>query len=299
MRPGRRGRGSNRYARSRSTFQRSSQSTFIEPGDASGGSSTRSPCGGLHAGMTGDRSEFIACYTGIETGQSVVRAHDVGDPAQGLDRRVHRPTRSLHAAAPLRAVNALRRSDRLVVHRPSRARVGRRRRVSPACASSARTRARSTPSWRASGSSAGRLAGARTSTRSRRRSTSSRASSCSTSVGASTGSSRATSRSSRPASGTRLGNTGRRAGPVLSLNSPQRLDPARGRDATRSSSRPRTWPRMDAAAVRPAVRRPDPSLVGHYDGTPPQAEALAVRDPARGRAPAGRTRRSWPTAGSR
>jgi quercetin dioxygenase-like cupin family protein len=27
--------------------------------------------------------------------------------------------------------------------------------------------------------------------------------------------------------------------------------------------------------------------VGHYDGTPPQAEALAVADPARGRQPAG------------
>ena len=37
-----------------------------------------------------------------------------------------------------------------------------------------------------------------------------------------------------------------------------------------------------------AVRRSRASLVGHYDGTPPQAEALALTDPARGRAPAGR-----------
>ena len=34
----------------------------------------------------------------------------------------------------------------------------------------------------------------------------------------------------------------------------------------------------------------DPRLrnVGHYEGTPPQAEALALTDPARGRRPAGR-----------
>ena len=40
-------------------------------------------------------------------------------------------------------------------------------------------------------------------------------------------------------------------------------------------------------AVRPAFGTRPSRLVGHYDGTPPQAEALRVADPARGRAPVG------------
>jgi quercetin dioxygenase-like cupin family protein len=44
---------------------------------------------------------------------------------------------------------------------------------------------------------------------------------------------------------------------------------------------------MDAAAERPPFGDPTLRLVGHYDGTPPQAEALRLDDPARGRAPAG------------
>ena len=44
---------------------------------------------------------------------------------------------------------------------------------------------------------------------------------------------------------------------------------------------------MDADAVRPPFGDPTLRLVGHYDGTPPQLEALRVDDPARGRAPAG------------
>ena len=44
---------------------------------------------------------------------------------------------------------------------------------------------------------------------------------------------------------------------------------------------------MDAAAVRPPFGDPTLRLVGHYDGTPPQLEALRIADPARGRAPAG------------
>ena len=45
---------------------------------------------------------------------------------------------------------------------------------------------------------------------------------------------------------------------------------------------------MDAAAARPPFGDPTLRLVGHYDGTPPQLEALRVSDdPARGRAPAG------------
>ena len=44
---------------------------------------------------------------------------------------------------------------------------------------------------------------------------------------------------------------------------------------------------MDAAAERPPFGDPTLRLVGHYDGTPPQLEALRVADEARGRAPAG------------
>jgi quercetin dioxygenase-like cupin family protein len=48
----------------------------------------------------------------------------------------------------------------------------------------------------------------------------------------------------------------------------------------------------DVAALRAAsvpITKPDPTRhhVGHYVGTPPQAEALAVADPGRGRAPVG------------
>jgi quercetin dioxygenase-like cupin family protein len=42
-----------------------------------------------------------------------------------------------------------------------------------------------------------------------------------------------------------------------------------------------------AEPVRPPFGDPQHRWVGHYPGTPPQAEALAVRDPAHGRAPAG------------
>lgn len=83
-----------------------------------------------------------------------------------------------------------------------------------------------------------------------------------------------------------LGNTSVGQARFLSLNSPQRVEPDAGRKDTFFE------PAQDLAAMDNAARRPpfgDPTLrlVGHYDGTPPQAEALAVRDPARGRAPAG------------
>ena len=45
---------------------------------------------------------------------------------------------------------------------------------------------------------------------------------------------------------------------------------------------------LDAAAERPPFGDPRLRWVGHYDGTPPQAEALALEDPARGRRPVGR-----------
>jgi quercetin dioxygenase-like cupin family protein len=83
-----------------------------------------------------------------------------------------------------------------------------------------------------------------------------------------------------------LGNDGGVAVRWLSLNSPQRLDPAAGRRDTFYGA-PQDLAAMAAAATRPAFGDPSLRLVGHYLGTGPQIEALAVRDPARGRAPAG------------
>jgi quercetin dioxygenase-like cupin family protein len=83
-----------------------------------------------------------------------------------------------------------------------------------------------------------------------------------------------------------LGNTASEPVRLLSLNSPQRLDPAATRRDTFFEP-PHDLARMDADAVRPPFGDPTLRLVGHYDGTPPQADALRVRDPARGRAPAG------------
>jgi quercetin dioxygenase-like cupin family protein len=84
-----------------------------------------------------------------------------------------------------------------------------------------------------------------------------------------------------------LGNTG--AGPLrwLALNSPQKHDPASGRQDTFFEAK-QDLAAMDAAAVRPPFGDPTLRLVGHYAGTPPQLEALAVAPAtARGRAPAG------------
>lgn len=72
----------------------------------------------------------------------------------------------------------------------------------------------------------------------------------------------------------------------LSLNSPQRLDPAAGRRDTFFEAA-QDLDAMDAVAERPPFGDPTLRLVGHYDGTPPQLEALRIADPARGRAPAG------------
>jgi quercetin dioxygenase-like cupin family protein len=73
---------------------------------------------------------------------------------------------------------------------------------------------------------------------------------------------------------------------LLSLNSPQRLGPASGRRDTFFDG-PADLAALDAAASRPPFGDPTLRLVGHYDGTPPQLEALRISDPARGRAPAG------------
>lgn len=83
-----------------------------------------------------------------------------------------------------------------------------------------------------------------------------------------------------------LGNTAAEPVRLLSLNSPQRLDPADPRRDTYFEPA-HDLSRMDADAVRPPFGDPTLRLVGHYDGTPPQADVLRVLDPARGRAPAG------------
>lgn len=83
-----------------------------------------------------------------------------------------------------------------------------------------------------------------------------------------------------------LGNSGSAMTKLLSLNSPQRLDPAGGRKDTFFEP-PQDLAAMDGAAERPRFGDPTLQLVGHYEGTGPQLEALAVTDPARGRRPAG------------
>ncbi|HEV7811303.1 MAG TPA: cupin domain-containing protein, partial [Candidatus Limnocylindrales bacterium] len=73
----------------------------------------------------------------------------------------------------------------------------------------------------------------------------------------------------------------------LSLNTPQRLAPGGGRKDTFFDRAPFDAPGLVARAERPRFGDPATRFVGHYDGTPPQAEALRVDDPARGRRPAG------------
>ena len=73
----------------------------------------------------------------------------------------------------------------------------------------------------------------------------------------------------------------------LSVNTPQRLAPDAGRKDTFFTRAPFDAAELVARAVRPRFGDPAVRLVGHYDGTPPQAEALRVDDPARGRKPAG------------
>jgi quercetin dioxygenase-like cupin family protein len=74
----------------------------------------------------------------------------------------------------------------------------------------------------------------------------------------------------------------------LSVNTPLRLAPDAGRRDTFFTAVPFDLAAFEARATRPPFGDPRLRLVGHYDGTPPQAEALALTDPARGRTPAGR-----------
>ena len=85
-----------------------------------------------------------------------------------------------------------------------------------------------------------------------------------------------------------LGNAGPEQARWLSVSTPQRLPPDAGRRDTFFASAPFDLAALDEAAERPPFGDPRLRYVGHYDGTPPQAEALALDDPARGRRPVGR-----------
>ena len=87
-----------------------------------------------------------------------------------------------------------------------------------------------------------------------------------------------------------LGNDGTVQARWMSVNTPQRLSPDLAPDATRKDTLFQKGP-ADLASLSARAARPQfgPSLryVGHYEGTPPQAEALRLTDPARGRKPVG------------
>ena len=83
-----------------------------------------------------------------------------------------------------------------------------------------------------------------------------------------------------------LGNTGTVQARWLSLNSPLKRDLDTAWPDT-FFERAQDLAAMDAAATRPTFGDPTLRFVGHYDGTPPQLEALRVADDPRQRAPVG------------
>jgi len=85
-----------------------------------------------------------------------------------------------------------------------------------------------------------------------------------------------------------LANAGAEEVRWMSVNTPVRLARDAGRRDTFFAREPFDLVALDAAAVRPPFGDPRLRYVGHYAGTPPQTEALALNDPARGRRPAGR-----------
>jgi quercetin dioxygenase-like cupin family protein len=74
---------------------------------------------------------------------------------------------------------------------------------------------------------------------------------------------------------------------LLSVNTPQRLPADAGRKDTFFTKKPFDPAELVSRAVRPRFGSADVRYVGHYEGTPPQEEALRVSDPARGRKPQG------------
>jgi quercetin dioxygenase-like cupin family protein len=85
-----------------------------------------------------------------------------------------------------------------------------------------------------------------------------------------------------------LANAGSEETRWLSVNTPQRLVPGSDRRDTFFARTSRSVEELDAVAERPSFGEPSLRWIGHYAGTPPQAEALAVDDAARGRRSAGR-----------
>ena len=73
----------------------------------------------------------------------------------------------------------------------------------------------------------------------------------------------------------------------LSVNSPQRFPADASRRDTFFDPPPLDVAELVGRAVRPPFGDPTLRLVGHYEGTPPQSEALQLDDAARGRRPAG------------
>jgi quercetin dioxygenase-like cupin family protein len=84
-----------------------------------------------------------------------------------------------------------------------------------------------------------------------------------------------------------LANSGSQPTRWLSVNTPVRLAPDAGRRDTFFAPVPFDLTAIEAAAERPPFGDPRLRYVGHYDGTPPQSEALALDDAVRGRRPAG------------
>jgi quercetin dioxygenase-like cupin family protein len=85
-----------------------------------------------------------------------------------------------------------------------------------------------------------------------------------------------------------LANAGSESTRWLSVNTPLRLAPDAGRRDTFFDPAAFDLAAFASRAELPPFGDPRLRYVGHYDGTPPQTEALALDDPARGRRPVGR-----------
>ncbi len=159
---GRRGRAPSRYVRRRSTFQRSSQSTFIEPGEANEVGHRASPVLVGRVTTGGTQTSFTRCYTSRAVqvrGSSCAGTGDSEPDATSAASRVRRPMwldivhdsarfRQAHRA-PLASVemHSVGQVDWSFADQPAPASatsIGPRR----ASGSSVRTRAPSTPSSR-------------------------------------------------------------------------------------------------------------------------------------------------------